>query len=138
MSYDNENIFAKIIRGEFGCIKVYEDENTLAFMDIMPQADGHTLVIAKESAETLTDLSDEGAAACIQTVKKIVEAVKVAMGVSAATVMQLNGAGAGQTVPHIHFHVIPGSILGAKTHAREMEDQEKLKGFAEKIIAALG
>ncbi len=138
MSYDNENIFAKIIRGEFGCVKVYEDEKTLAFMDIMPQADGHTLVIAKESAETLTDLSDEGAAACIQTVKKIVEAVKVAMGVSAATVMQLNGPGAGQTVPHIHFHVIPGSILGAKTHAREMEDQEKLKGFAEKIIAALG
>jgi len=138
VSYDNENIFAKIIRGEFGCIKVYEDEKTLAFMDIMPQADGHTLIIAKESAETLTDLSDEGAAACIQTVKKIVEAVKVAMGVSAATVMQLNGPGAGQTVPHIHFHVIPGSILGAKTHAREMEDQEKLKGFADKIIAALG
>ena len=126
------------MRGEFGCIKVYEDEKTLAFMDIMPQADGHTLVIAKESAETLTDLSDDGAAACIQTVKKIVEAVKTAMGVSAATVMQLNGPGAGQTVPHIHFHVIPGSILGAKTHAREMEDQEKLKGFAEKIIAALG
>jgi len=138
VSYDNENIFAKIIRGEFGCVKVYEDEKTLAFMDIMPQADGHTLIIAKESAETLTDLSDEGAAACIQTVKKIVEAVKVAMGVSAATVMQLNGPGAGQTVPHIHFHVIPGSILGAKTHAREMEDQEKLKGFADKIIAALG
>ncbi|PCJ39078.1 MAG: HIT family protein [Moraxellaceae bacterium] len=138
MSYDNENIFAKIIRGEFDCIKVYEDENTIAFMDIMPQADGHTLVIAKESAETLPDLSDAGAAACIKTVKKIVEAVKTAMGVSAATVMQLNGAGAGQSVPHIHFHVIPGSILGARPHAREMEDQDKLKGFAEKIITALG
>ena len=137
MSYDNDNIFAKIIRGEFGCIKVYEDEMTIAFMDIMPQSDGHTLVVAKEAAETLTDLSDEAAAACIKTVKKIVVAVKEAMGVSAATVMQLNGAGAGQTVPHIHFHVIPGSILGAKSHAREMGDQDKLKGFAEKIIAAL-
>jgi len=137
VSYDNENIFAKIVRGEFGCIKVYEDEKTIAFMDIMPQADGHTLVIAKESAETLPELSDEGAAACIQTVKKIINAVKIAMNVSAATVLQLNGSEAGQTVPHIHFHVIPGSILGAKSHAREMADQEVLKGFAEKIIAAL-
>ncbi|OUS29369.1 HIT family protein [Gammaproteobacteria bacterium 45_16_T64] len=138
MSYDNENIFAKIIRGEFGCIKVYEDDHVIAFMDIMPQADGHTLIVPKEAAETLSDLSDDGAAAAIKVVKKIVGAVKVAMDVPAATVMQLNGSEAGQTVPHIHFHVIPGSILGGKPHAREMADQELLKGFADKIIAALG
>jgi len=138
VSYDNENIFAKIIRGEFGCIKVYEDDHVIAFMDIMPQADGHTLIVPKEAAETLSDLSDDGAAAAIKVVKKIVGAVKVAMDVPAATVMQLNGSEAGQTVPHIHFHVIPGSILGGKPHAREMADQELLKGFADKIIAALG
>lgn len=138
MSYDNDNIFAKIIRGEFGCIKVYEDDQTIAFMDIMPQSDGHTLIVPKEPAETLSELSDESAAAAITVVKKIVDAVKVAMDVPAATVMQLNGAEAGQTVPHIHFHVIPGSILGGKPHAREMADQTVLQGFADKIIAALG
>ncbi|WP_427981824.1 HIT family protein, partial [Agarivorans sp.] len=100
MSYDNDNIFAKIIRGEMDCLKVYEDQYTLAFMDIMPQADGHTLVIPKEAAETLFDLSEEGAAATIKTVKKVAEAVKQAMQVEGVSLVQFNGAQAGQTVPH--------------------------------------
>ena len=95
MSYDNNNIFAKILRGEMSCLKVYEDEHTLAFMDIMPQADGHTLVIPKEAAETLLDLSDDAAAATIKTVKKVAKAVKQAMDAEGVSLVQFNGAAAG-------------------------------------------
>lgn len=137
MAYDQQNIFAKILRGEIPCIKLYEDERTLAFMDIMPQADGHALVIPKEAAETLLELSDEGAAACIQTAKKVAAAVKKAMDAPGIVIFQLNGPAAGQTVPHYHLHVLPSS-LGAlgKGHASKMEDQAKLQAIAEKIRAA--
>jgi len=137
MSYDDQNIFAKILRGELDCVKVYEDESTLAFMDIMPQTDGHTLVLPKEAAENLLNLSDDGAAACIKTVKKVAEGVKEAMGAAGITVLQLNGAEAGQTVPHIHFHILPGSILTAKPHAREMADPDQLKEIGAKIAACI-
>jgi len=137
MAYDNENIFAKILRGEAACVKVYEDELTLAFMDVMPQAEGHTLVIPKEAAVTLLDLSDESAMACIRTVKKIVAAVKKGLEEEGIIVMQLNGAEAGQSVPHIHFHIIPGSIHTMKPHAQEMADPEKLTVFAEKISSCI-
>ncbi|MDO6684777.1 MULTISPECIES: HIT family protein [unclassified Agarivorans] len=137
MSYDNNNIFAKIIRGEMGCLKVYEDDYTLAFMDIMPQADGHTLVLPKESAETLFELSEEGAAAVIKTVKKVAAAVKQAMNAEGISLVQFNGAAAGQTVPHLHFHIIPGSLAEARSHARDMVDSETLQPFADKIAALL-
>ncbi|WP_221073947.1 HIT family protein [Agarivorans aestuarii] len=137
MSYDNNNIFAKILRGEMSCLKVYEDEHTLAFMDIMPQADGHTLVIPKEAAETLLDLSDDAAAATIKTVKKVAKAVKQAMDAEGVSLVQFNGAAAGQTVPHIHFHIIPGSLAEARSHARNMVDNESLQPFADKISALL-
>ncbi|MDO6764019.1 HIT family protein [Agarivorans sp. 1_MG-2023] len=137
MSYDNNNIFAKIIRGEMGCLKVYEDDHTLAFMDIMPQADGHTLVLPKESAETLFELSEEGAAAVIKTVKKVAAAVKQAMNAEGISLVQFNGAAAGQTVPHLHFHIIPGSLAEARSHARDMVDSETLQPFADKIAALL-
>ncbi|BEU02889.1 hydrolase [Agarivorans sp. OAG1] len=137
MSYDNNNIFAKILRGEMSCLKVYEDEHTLAFMDIMPQADGHTLVIPKEAAETLLDLSDDAAAATIKTVKKVANAVKQAMDAEGVSLVQFNGAAAGQTVPHIHFHIIPGSLAEARSHARNMVDNESLQPFADKISALL-
>jgi len=112
MSYDADNIFAKILRSELPCVKVYEDEQTLAFMDIMPQAEGHTLVIPKEPAETLMDLSAEGAASLINRVQLIARAVKKGLNADGITVFQLNGAAAGQTVFHIHLHLLGGRDLG--------------------------
>ncbi|ONG38608.1 HIT family protein [Alkanindiges hydrocarboniclasticus] len=137
MAYDDQNIFAKILRGEIPCTKVYEDDKTLAFMDIMPQADGHTLVIPKEPAETLMDLSADSAAYTINIVQKVGSAIKKALGAEGIVLMQLNGSKAGQTVPHIHFHLIPSSIHELGKHATQMGDQEKIRQLAEKICAEL-
>jgi histidine triad (HIT) family protein len=138
MAYDNQNIFAKIIRGEMPCFKVYEDAHTLAFMDIMPQAEGHTLVIPKEPAEDIFDLSPDGAAALARTAKKVAAAVRKATNAQGILLAQLNGAAAGQTVFHIHFHIIPRtSGLDLALHAREKADFTKLKALAEKIAAAM-
>lgn len=136
-AYDDQNIFAKILRGEIPCIKVYEDDKTLAFMDIMPQADGHTLVIPKEPAVTLMDLSPESAAYAINIVQKIGSAIQKALGAEGIVLMQLNGSKAGQTVPHIHFHLIPTSVHELGKHAMQMGDQEKIKQLAEKIRTEL-
>lgn len=138
MSYDSNNIFAKILRKEIPCVPIYEDEHTLAFMDVMPQADGHVLVIPKVPAVTLFDLPSEAASACLNTVQKIGPAIQKGLDIEGIVVMQLNGADAGQTVPHIHFHLIPSSVHTImKGHARDMEEIEKLKNIAEKIRAAL-
>ena len=138
MAYDSNNVFARILRGEIPAVKVYEDEKTLAFMDVMPQSDGHTLVIPKESAENIFDLSPQGAAALIATTQKVAKAVKKGLNVPGIQVTQLNGAAAGQSVFHVHFHIMPRSA-GAdfRLHARDMENIDKLKAFAEKIKAAL-
>ena len=136
-NYDTENIFAKILRSEIPCNKVYEDTSTLAFMDIMPQANGHTLVIPKEPAVTLLDLSPEGAADLLQKVQLIAQAVKTAMQADGITLFQLNGEAAGQTVPHLHFHVLPGSIMTAKSHATFKSSPELIETSATKIRAAL-
>jgi len=135
MNYDQNNIFAKILRGEIPCTKVYEDEHTLAFMDIMPQVPGHTLVIPKEPAVTLLDLSDEGAADLIKKVKLVAGAVKKGMKAGGITLFQLNGAEAGQTVPHIHFHVMPGSYTNATGHGKVSTSNEDINKVAEKIRA---
>ncbi len=137
MAYDDQNIFARILRGELPAIKVYEDEQVLAFMDIMPQADGHTLVIPKSPAVTLLDLAPEAAAYTIQVVQKIAKAIEKGLDAKGIVLMQLSGATAGQTVPHVHFHLIPSSVHELGKHALEMGDQEKIKAFAEKIKAAL-
>ena len=137
MSYDDQNIFARILRGELPAIKVYEDDQTLAFMDIMPQAEGHTLVIPKSPAVTLLDLSPEAAAYTIQIVQKIAKAMETALDAKGIVLMQLSGAAAGQTVPHVHFHLIPSSIHELGRHAAQMGDQEKIASLAEKIKAAL-
>jgi histidine triad (HIT) family protein len=137
MTYDNSNIFAKILRGELPSIKVFEDESTLAFMDIMPQADGHTLVIPKESSVDLMTLSDSACAELIINVKRIAQAVKTALNAHGITVFQLNGEAAGQTVPHIHFHVLPGSILDARQHGTICADADYLEAIAVKIRSAL-
>jgi histidine triad (HIT) family protein len=138
MSYDPDNIFAKILRGDLPCIRLFEDDHTLSFMDIMPQADGHALVVPKEPAEMLLDLSPDSAAACIRTTQRVALAVRAAMQVPGIFIAQMNGAAAGQTVPHCHFHIIPRTQADAlRMHAVVREDDDRLRGFAERIRAAL-
>ena len=138
MTYNPDNIFAKILRGEIPSHKIFEDEATLAFLDVMPQAEGHTLVIPKEPAENILDLSASAAAHLVQTTQKIARAVKSAMGAPGLMIVQLNGSEAGQTVFHIHFHVIPRwSGLDLKFHARGAADGSVLKAQADKIRTAL-
>lgn len=137
MLYDDQNIFAKILRSEIPAIKVYEDDQVLAFMDIMPQADGHTLVIPKSPAVTLLDLAPDAAAYTIQIVQKVAKAIETALDVKGIVLMQLSGAEAGQTVPHVHFHLIPSSVHALGRHAAQLGDQDKIKALAEKIKAAL-
>ncbi|HEY5347852.1 MAG TPA: HIT family protein [Rhizomicrobium sp.] len=138
MTYDNSNIFAKILRGEIPCVKVYEDARTLAFLDIMPSTPGHTLVIPKEAAETILDLSPEGAAALIATTQKVAGAVLRALECGGVMLAQLNGAAAGQSVPHIHFHVLPRDHgLELDFHGRNMVDAAILEPIAAKIRRAL-
>jgi len=138
MSYDPNNVFAKILRGEIPCVKVYEDANTLAIMDVMPQADGHTLVISKEPAENMLDLSPRGAAALIAAAQKVAKAVKNGLGAPGIMLAQLNGSAAGQSVFHVHFHIIPRSAgMDLKIHARLMVEPEMLEPIAAKIRAAL-
>jgi len=136
--YDTNNIFARILRGELPKVAVYEDDKTLAFMDIMPSVEGHTLVIPKEPAEGILDLSPEGAAALIRTTQKIARAVKNGLAAPGVMLVQLNGAAAGQSVPHIHFHVLPRHDgLDLKLHGRGMAGADVLEPIAAKIRAAL-
>ncbi|KAF1025582.1 HIT family protein [Acinetobacter sp.] len=137
MAYDDQNIFARILRGELPALKVYEDDHVLAFMDIMPQADGHTLVIPKTKAVTLLDLDPEVASYTIKIVQKVAQAIEKALDAKGIVLMQLSGASAGQTVPHVHFHLIPSSVHELGRHAVQMGDQEKIKTLAEKIKLAL-
>ena len=137
MAYDDQNIFARILRGELPAFKVYEDEQVLAFMDVMPQAEGHTLVIPKTPAVTLLDLDPEAAAYTIQIVQKVAKAIEKALDVKGIVLMQLSGAAAGQTVPHVHFHLIPTSVHELGKHAAKMGDLEQIKAIGEKIKAAL-
>ncbi len=138
MAYDPNNVFAKILRGEMPCIKVYEDDHTLAFMDVMPQTPGHTLVIPKTESENLFDLSPDAAGALIKSTQKVAKAVKKGLNAPGIMIAQLNGPEAGQTVFHIHFHIIPREEgVDMKFHAREMADMDELAALAEKIKAAL-
>ena len=138
MPYDRNNIFAKILRGEIACVKVYEDDKTLAFMDVMPQWEGHTLVVPKEEAENILDLSAEGLYAMMATTQKIAKAVKKGLRPDGIVLTQFNGAAAGQTVFHVHFHVIPRREGGTLApHARHMVDAPTLEIVAAKIRSAL-
>jgi histidine triad (HIT) family protein len=138
MSYDPDNIFARILRGEIPCQKVYQDEHTLAFMDIMPQSDGHTLVVPKAEAENIFDIPAEALAAAARTTQRIARAVRKAFEPPGMMITQLNGAPAGQSVFHLHFHIIPrydGQSM--RVHANRMADPEVLAGHAERIRACL-
>lgn len=137
--YDENNIFAKILRGEAPAHKVYEDEETFAFMDIMPMAEGHTLVIPREPAVNMFDLSEDAAAAMIRTTRKLSHAVRAAFDPEGVICAQFSGAPAGQTVFHIHFHIIPRwQNVEMNLHARKMADQDVLAEHAQRIISNLG
>ncbi len=105
--YDPNNIFAQILRGDMACCKVYEDKHVLAFMDVFPQAPGHTLVIPKEAGRNLLDTSDEVLAKAIPRLKKIALGVEKAFSPDGIIITQFNGEPAGQSVFHLHFHIIP-------------------------------
>ena len=138
MAYDDNNIFAKILRGEIPCVKVFEDEKNLAFMDVMPQAEGHVLVIPKEPAENILDLSAESAAALMTATQTVAKAVKKGLNAPGVMLAMLNGAPAGQSVFHVHFHVIPRSAgVELGLHARGMVDPKNLEPIAAKIRSAL-
>jgi histidine triad (HIT) family protein len=137
-AYDNNNIFTKILRGEMPAFKIYEDEKSYAFLDIMPRAPGHTLVIPKTPARNLLDCPPEYLAHVIQVAQKIANAQKAAFGASGITVQQFNEKSGGQVVFHLHFHVIPrheGEAL--KPPGRDREKDEVLASHAEKLRAAL-
>src|ERR1700741_4413492 len=133
-----ETIFSRILRGEIPCARVYEDEHVLAFLDIGPLSAGHTLVIPKEPAVTLDQLSDESAAALGRVLPRLCRAVMKATGVPAYNVLQNNGMAAHQAVFHVHFHIIPktgSGGLGINWPAGKLDGEEG-KALAEKIAAA--
>ena len=139
MSYDANNIFAKILRGEIPSHKVYEDEHTLAFMDVMPQAGGHTLVIPKMPSRNLLDADPKALGALMASVQKVANAVKQAFGAEGVLIQQFNEPAAGQTVFHLHFHVLPRAEgVPLKPHSGKMADHALLAEHAAKIRAALG
>jgi histidine triad (HIT) family protein len=139
MAYDSNNIFAKIIRGEIPAFKVYEDAATLAFMDVMPQSNGHTLVIPKlAQAENFLDIDPAALATLIQTTQKIAKAVDKAFQPDGLRIIQFNRPAAGQTVFHIHFHIVPCyEGIELKSHSRDMAPKDLLATHAEKIKVAL-
>lgn len=138
MAYDPNNIFARILRGEIPCVKIYEDPDVLSFLDIMPQVEGHTLVIPKEAAADILELSPGSAGRLMTATQRITRAVKAALSPPGIMLMQLNGAAAGQSVPHMHFHILPRfSGIDMKLHAREMVDPAQLEPIATRIRAAL-
>ena len=137
-TYDDQNIFAKIIAGEAPAIKIFEDDVAVAFMDIFPQSPGHCLVVPKEPARNLLDLSEDMAAKAIQRVQNLARAVGSALQPDGIVVTQFNGAAAGQTVFHIHFHIIPRwEDVPLGRHGGGQADMDELKAQAEKIRAAL-
>jgi histidine triad (HIT) family protein len=138
MNYDNDNIFAKIIRNELPSERLYEDEDTLVIMDIMPRAHGHALVIPKSPARNMLDASPAQLASCMITLQKISHAMIKAFDADGITVQQFNETAAGQVVFHLHFHVIPRHHEDRlRPPMGDIEDPDVLKANADKIRAAL-
>ncbi|WP_426126178.1 HIT family protein [Pararhizobium sp. PWRC1-1] len=136
--YDNNNIFAKILRGEIPAHKVYEDDSVLAFMDVMPQAQGHVLVVPKAASRNILDADPATLGALIATVQKVAIAAQDAFEADGVTIMQFNEAPAGQSVFHLHFHIIPRREgVPLRPHSGKMEDGAVLAANAEKIREAL-
>src|SRR6266566_8926071 len=137
-AYDTNNIFAKILRGEFPCYKVYEDDNVLAFLDIMPRSPGHTLVIPKAPARNILDIKEEDYVHVARATRRIARAAMSAFKADGITVQQLNEAAGGQVVFHLHVHVMPRHDgVGLLPPASRKEDVKVLEDNAAKLIAAL-
>ncbi|MES0861580.1 HIT family protein [Ruegeria sp. SCPT10] len=136
-SYDPDNIFAKILRGEIPSTRVYEDEDTLAFMDIMPRSDGHLLVIPKSPCRNMLDATPEQLSAVMATVQKLSHAVKHAFEADGVTIQQFNEAAGGQEVFHLHFHVLPRHEGISMRPPGNMGDFDLIAEHAEKIRKAL-
>lgn len=136
--YDDDNVFAKIIRGELPAFKVFEDARAIAFMDAMPQSEGHTLVVPRTQARNLFDIDPAALAELIKTTQHVAKAVQKAFIPAGMRIVQFNESAAGQTVFHIHFHIIPcyeGTPL--KSHNREWADTAVLARHAELVRQAL-
>lgn len=137
-SYDPSNVFAKILRGELPCHRLYEDADTLAFMDIMPRGDGHCLVIPKKPSRNIIDVDADSLAAVARTTQKLARAVVKAFSADGVTVQQFNEPAGGQVVFHLHVHVIPRfEGVALRPHSGQMEKPEILTANAERIKAAL-
>jgi len=137
-AYDETNIFAKILRGELPCHKVYEDDVAFAFMDIMPRADGHVLVLPKSPARNILDANPEVLGQLIARVQKIAVAVKSSLAADGITILQYNELAGGQIVFHLHFHVLPRwKGMELRPHTGTQERPEVLEEFCRKIVAAI-
>lgn len=138
--YDEENIFAKILRGELPCYKVYEDEIVISFMDVFPQAPGHVLVVPKIKARNLLDYPSDGLGDLMFRVQKIAQGMKTALNPDGISMFQFSGAAGGQSVFHLHFHLVPRSEgIPLKGHGQfERSKDEELKELASEIAAAIG
>lgn len=136
-AYDPENIFAKILRDEIPSNRVYEDEGTVAFMDIMPRADGHLLVIPKTPCRNLLDATPDQLASVIATVQKMAKAVVDAFQADGVTIQQFNEAAGGQEVFHLHFHVLPRHEGVSMRPAGQMGDFDAIAGHADRIRTVL-
>ena len=137
-AYDTDNVFARILRGELPSHTVYEDEATVAIMDIMPRADGHVLVLPKIACRNVLDAPPEALQAVALTTQRLARAVKAAFAADGVTIQQFNEAAGGQVVFHLHVHVIPRHDgVALRPHTGAMADADVLKANAEKIRAAL-
>lgn len=137
-AYDHDNVFAKILRGELPAHRVYEDDETLAFMDIMPRGDGHMLVIPKVACRNLLDAPPEALAAVMRTAQTVARAGMRALGADGVTVQQFNESAGGQVVFHLHVHVIPRfEGVSLRPHTGAMADNATLAAVAERIRASL-
>lgn len=135
--YDDQNIFAKILRGEIPSIKVFEDDETLCFMDIMPRTEGHCLVIPKTPCRNILDATPQQLAACMATVNKVANAAKTAFDADGISLLQFSEAAGGQEVFHLHFHIHPRHEGVAIRPPGTMGDMDVIKVNAARITAAL-
>jgi histidine triad (HIT) family protein len=138
-AYDNDNLFAKILRGEIPCVKVFEDDIALAFMDVFPQSPGHTLVIPKVAARNFLDLPTEKVGPYLERVQRVARAVREGLEPDGVLLTQFNGAAAGQSIFHVHFHIVPRWEDKALTPhgAGGRADATELQALAARISAAL-
>jgi len=137
-AYDNSNVFAKILRGEFPCHKIYEDDHVLAFLDIMPRAPGHALVIPKAAARNILDIKEEDYVHVARATRKIARAAMTAFKADGITVQQFNETAGGQVVFHLHVHVMPRHDgIALLPPASRKEDVKVLEDNATKMVAAL-